>query len=64
MGFQQLPYVAFAETDRDLGGGRRTTSLAAGVARKVARCALTADERFTTVEADTGAAEEVREAIT
>ena len=63
MGFKQLSYVAFAETDLELGGGRKATSLAAGVARMLARCTLTADERFKAVEIDTKAAEEVRQAI-
>ena len=58
MGFQQLPDVAFAETDLELEGRRKATSLAEGVAIRGARCALTADERFKPIEADTEGAEE------
>ena len=63
MGFQQLPYVAFAETDLELGGRRKAISLAAGVARTGALCAPKANKRLEAVEANTGAAEEVREAM-
>lgn len=63
MGFQQFPYVAFAETDLELEGRRKATSLAEGVARRGARCVLTAHKRFKLVEADTEAAEETREAM-
>ena len=55
--------VALAETDLELAGRRKASSLASGVTRTGARCARTADARFTVLEADTEAVEAVKEAM-